>query len=249
MTNYKDKIEEKYKKILFIHGWGFTNQVWVDFVENNIPMCNCICIDLYKYIDNSNGDLTVAAKKIVNEHDDIDLVVSWSLGCFLGKEIERLRNNRSFKMIYVSYNPKFKKTKDWKNGFNENTINQLRIDLKNDIKKAFKNFYLLILGKYRTKKNLYKEIKKNLHPIMQINITSLLNALDILEKKDFLNCKFIGSKNLYIYGENDEISPPIIKEKIRYLGPDASVVIIPNSSHIPFLTNKECFLKIIKEFL
>ena len=93
MNNYKDIIKEKYRKILFIHGWGFTRQIWsenFDYTTSN----NCIFIDLYDHIESTQGNLKEAAKKIINEYGNFDLIISWSLGCLLAKEIESLANEK-----------------------------------------------------------------------------------------------------------------------------------------------------------
>ena len=76
MTNYRDKIREKYKKILFVHGWGFNHKIWEKFAKSFMPVENCIFLDLYSCFDASEGDLKQAASKVLRENKDIDLVIS-----------------------------------------------------------------------------------------------------------------------------------------------------------------------------
>mgnify|MGYP003682380823 CR=1 FL=1 len=82
----------------------------------------------------------------------------------------------------------------------------------------------------------------------KIDPNKLSMGLKIIEKSDYRN--LINNENvcnLYIYGENDSISPPEIKNFIKLLEPLSKIKVIQNSSHIPFLTNSEDFFKILKE--
>ena len=88
MINYKDKYKEKYKKILFIPGWGVTNEIWETFASELFYIDRCVFIDIYEEVKVLDGDINLIAKKVINEHKNIDLIISWSLGCFLAKEIE-----------------------------------------------------------------------------------------------------------------------------------------------------------------
>ena len=91
-NHYKDIISEKYKKILFIHGWGFTRQILKDNFDTAY-LGQALFIALYEHMIDTNGDLKTAAKNILRENEDIDLIISWSLGCFLAKEIEYIIQN------------------------------------------------------------------------------------------------------------------------------------------------------------
>jgi pimeloyl-[acyl-carrier protein] methyl ester esterase len=250
MINYKDKIGEKYKKILFIHGWGFNIKIWEDFVSSFMSEKNCTFIDLYKYIGDSKGNLKLAAKEVLDEHEDVDLIISWSLGCYLAKEIEILNKTNAIKLIYISYSPRFVISDTWSFGFEKNTIKKLRNDLKKDIIKTLKNFYLLILGDFKSKKNMYKKIISNIELMSAVDPKNLSDGLNIIEESDYKNfCKSKEVCNLYIYGDNDSISPFGIRKYIENWEPVSVIKVIPNSSHIPFLTNPDDFYKIVKEFI
>ena len=216
MTNYKDKYKEKYKKILFIPGWGVTNKIWEKFASEFFDLKSCIFIDIYDQVEEFDGNLYLIAKKLINEHKDIDLVISWSLGCFLAKEIESAYSSDIKKIIYIAYNPRFMRTTSWNFGFDKKAIDKLRDDLKKDQKKALKNFYLLILGAYKHKKNFYKEIIKNIHSMMQIDLVKLNMTLDLLENHICkISIKKKQNNNLYIYGEEDAITPANIANLLR----------------------------------
>lgn len=248
MINYKDKYKEKYKKILFIPGWGVTNEIWETFASELFYIDRCVFIDIYEEVKVLDGDINLIAKKVINEHKNIDLIISWSLGCFLAKEIESLSSSNVRKMIYIAYTPRFLKTPSWDFGFNKNAIDKLRYDLEKDQEKALKNFYLLILGSYKHKKIFYKEIIKNIKSMMKIDLEKLNMTLDLLENHI---CKTSFKKkqnnNLYIYGEEDAITSSDIANFIDENESFSNIVTIPKSSHAPFLTNKKEFKKILIE--
>jgi pimeloyl-[acyl-carrier protein] methyl ester esterase len=250
MIDYKDKTREEYKKILFIHGWGFTNDIWINFASKLFKYESCIFLNMYSYLESCEGDLEKAAKKVLDDHRDIDLIFSWSLGCYLAKEIEALVNLNSIKMIYISYSPRFMKSKKWIFGFEENQILKLKQDLFDDKKKAIKNFYLLILGDFKRKKIFYKEIFLYIDLVMKVNLKTLNIGLDIIRNSNYdqyFNDKTV--KNFYIYGDKDKIVSSDIKNFMKILEPTSVIKVLPDSSHIPFLTNPDDFLETIKEFI
>jgi pimeloyl-[acyl-carrier protein] methyl ester esterase len=250
MIYYKDKTREEYKKILFIHGWGFTNKIWINFASKLFKPENCIFLNMYSYIESCEGNLQKAAKKVLDDHEDIDLIFSWSLGCYLAKEIEVLVNLNTIKMIYISYSPRFIKSKKWSFGFEENQILKLKQDLLNNKKKAIKNFYLLILGDFKRKKIFYKEIFLYIDLVMKVNLKTLNIGLDIIKNSNYDQfCKDKAANHLYIYGDRDKIVSSDIKNFIKILEPNSVIKVLPNSSHIPFLTNSDDFLGVIKEFI
>ena len=250
MFDYRDKTQEKYKKVLFIHGWGFTSKIWVNIATRFFKPDNCVFLNLYSFIDSSEGNLKTAAQEVLKQHKDIDLIFSWSLGCFLAKEIEFLRRENPIKMVYISFTPRFMKTKVWNFGFHDNTINKLKADLSINKEKALKNFYLLMLGNFKSKKEVYKKIILNVDLVLAESLGSLNSGLDIIQKSNYDNF-FVEeqSLNLYIYGEGDSITPPEIKNTIKIFDSVSGIKVIPSSSHIPFLTNSDDFYKILKEFI
>tara|TARA_B100001057_G_scaffold390736_1_gene398771 strand:- start:3025 stop:3786 length:762 start_codon:yes stop_codon:yes gene_type:complete len=250
MIDYKDKIREKYKKILFVHGWGFNHEIWEDFAKSYMPLERCIFLNLYDYLEYSNGDMRQAAQKVLDDHPKIDLVISWSLGCYLAKEIEAASKERHIKMVYVSYTPKFTQSGNWEYGFEQKTIDELKENLDKDFTKALKNFYLLILGDFKSKKSMYKKIIAHLRLIKEIEIKNLYLGLKVIEKSDYKNfCKSKRVENLYIYGDKDLITSPSIKKFIKKLEPSSEINILSESSHIPFITNPENFFKVLKNHI
>ena len=250
MIDYKDKIGEKYKKILFIHGWGFSEEIWINFSSKIFKPENCIFLNVYTYLESCEGDLEEVAKKVLDDHKDVDLIFSWSLGCYVAKEIEALVNLNTIKMIYISYSPRFMKSEEWNFGFEEHQILKLKQDLRNDRKKAIKNFYLLILGDLKSKNFFYKEMFLYIDSVMKINLKTLNIGLDIIKNSNYNKfCKDKTVKNLYIYGDKDKIVSSDIKNFIKILEPISVIKVLPDSSHIPFLTNYEDFLEAMKEYI
>ena len=249
MNNYKDIIEEKYRKILLIHGWGFTRQIWAKNLHG-IREKNCISVNLYECIKNSKGDLKEAARKIISEYGDFDLIISWSLGCFLAKELELLMSMSLKKMVFISYNPKFLNDKSWLYGLEKTQVTKLKENLKINKELAIKNFYLLVLGDIEDKKKYYKVISKNTKEVLNIETSCLILGLEVLEKYKYKNFENNSNiKKIYIFGEKDLISSKEIAYFIKSNEPDSLVKIIKGSSHIPFVTNASQFNEILKGFL
>ena len=56
-------------------------------------------------------------------------------------------------------------------------------------------------------------------------------------------------KILYIYGDKDSIVSSDIKKFMKILEPFSVIKVLPDSSHIPFITNCDDFLEAIREFI
>ena len=108
-NHYKDIISEKYKKILFIHGWGFTRQILID---NFDTACSgqAIFIDLYEHMIDTNGDLKTAAQNILRENN-INSEIFLDSKKNLGKQLT-LANKRELPVAIIC----------GENEFNDKTI-------------------------------------------------------------------------------------------------------------------------------
>ena len=117
-------------------------------------------------------------------------------------------------------------------------------------KEFHRNFYLLILGDFKSKKSMYKKIIAHLRFIKESEIKNLYLGLKVIEKSDYKNfCKNKRVENLYIYGDKDLITSPSIKKFIKKLEPFSEINILSESSHIPFITNPENFFKVLKNYI
>ena len=116
-------------------------------LQNHICLLKIVFLNFYDYFEISGGDIQKSAVKVLNDYNNIDLIISWSLGCHLAKEIEILDKKNSIKKVYVSYSPKFMKTKVWKYGFEKSTIQELKSNLEK-IFKNFKKFLFIYIGRF-----------------------------------------------------------------------------------------------------
>ena len=55
--------------------------------------------------------------------------------------------------------------------------------------------------------------------------------------------------SVILYGDKDKIVSSDIKNFMKILEPTSVIKVLPDSSHIPFLTNPDDFLETIKEFI
>ena len=85
---------------------------------------------------------------------------------------------------------------------------------------------------------------------MKVNLKTLNIGLDIIKNSSYdKSCKDKTAKNLYIYGDKDSIVSSDIKKFMRILEPFSVIKVLPDSSHIPFITNCEDFLEAIRDFI
>ena len=153
-------------------------------------------------------------------------------------------------MVYISYLPKFVKSAEWKFGFDQSTIDELKINLNRNLVKTLKNFYLLIIGNLENKTFVYKEIIPYINTTNKIKQKQLMLALEILEKSNYINfCKDKNIENFYIYGDKDLITPPTVEKFIKTLEPKSKTIILSGASHIPFISNSKDFFMVLNKYI
>ncbi|MBH32103.1 MAG: hypothetical protein CMD90_00435 [Gammaproteobacteria bacterium] len=248
MSHYKDKAKKKYK-ILLIHGWGFHSSIWEAYLKGNFLDSEIVNLNLYDFRLESNNSFPEIAKIIVNSHKKFDLVLCWSLGCFLGREIDFIIGKEIKKIIFVSYLPRYIAEKNWEFGFQNEEILQLEKNIKVDFKKALKSFYLYSIN-HVNNKELAKYLFKNIKYFKEEDIKKLITTIEILKLGDYRKNPIKDEKKyLFIYGEEDRIAPCSVIKKIQSQHPLSSFATIKGAAHLPFVSHLREFSDIVNSFM
>ncbi len=248
MSHYKDKAKKKYK-ILLIHGWGFPPSIWETYLKGNFINSEIVNLNLYDFHLESSDSFHEIAKIVANSHKKFDLVLCWSLGCFLGREIDFIIGKEIKKIIFVSYLPKYIAEKNWKFGFQNEEILQLQEGIKKDFKKSLKNFYLYSINN-NSNKELVKYLFKNIEYFKEEDIKKLITTIKILKSGDYRKKSIKDEeKCLFIYGEEDPIAPYSVIKEIRNQHPSSSFATIRGAAHLPFVSHLKEFSDIVDIFM
>jgi len=221
------------KKILFIHGWGSSLNVFKEIISHLQDNYRCIAIDLPGFGKSIEGDegLTVSEyatllnEFLMEKNFKPDMIVGHSFG---GK-------------IAIEYT------------LNYNYDQKLLLCAPSIIKPTRKLSYHL-------KRLLYKSTKKidSLHKYIKDKVSSkdYKNASDIMKQTLVDACstyydtelKNINNRCFIYWGNKDETTPVNQAHKIHRTIDNSSLLII-EGTHFAFLENKYNFINTIEKFM
>ncbi|WP_297887495.1 alpha/beta fold hydrolase [Sulfurihydrogenibium sp.] len=122
-------------KKVFIHGWGFSKNVWKDYFY----LDDAQFIDLPFHGDSKTSEFTTLdsfAGYLSEKIDEPTTLIGWSIGATISV-LTALKNPHVKKLILIGFSPKFN---DEKLGSSPSSIKAFMINLKKDFEKTVKNF-------------------------------------------------------------------------------------------------------------
>ncbi|WP_456403111.1 alpha/beta fold hydrolase [Persephonella sp.] len=170
----------KIKKI-FIHGWGFSNKIWVDFFN----LENSVFLDLpyhgknkKEYQSNVFEEFSEELYELIEKSDTDVILIGWSIGASISV-ITSLKNPRRLKkMILIGFSPKFK---DSLTGSNPKFIKAFNISLRRNFEETVYQFRKSAVGK--PFENIPIPEKEGsirlLNEFIELDLRSSLNKIDI----------------------------------------------------------------------
>lgn len=202
-------------KRIFIHGWGFSKQVWKDYSYID----KAIFLDLPSHGEDKRRNISLYNfVKEVSEHiDEPTILIGWSLGATVSL-LASLENHNIKELILVGFSPKFS---DSRLGSDPKTVKAFMYNLKKDFKQTLENFRQTAVGEFGEDELPDEEgATKLLRDYINLDIT------DVLEN--------VKAKTFLVHGIHDKIVNPesaiYSHDKIK----DSEVILL-NSHHGPFL--------------
>lgn len=127
---------------IFIHGWGFSKNVWSDYFY----LDNAEFLDLPFH--GGNKDYTLTSIESFSEYISESInqpttLIGWSLGASVSV-LTALKNKNVKKLVLIGFSPKFE---DEKLGSPKASIKAFMINLKKDFEKTVKNFRISAVEK------------------------------------------------------------------------------------------------------
>lgn len=202
-------------KKVFIHGWGFSRQIWKD----------------YFYIDGSvflnlpyHGDDTRAftgleqfAGEVASMVDSPSVVVGWSLGATVSL-LASLKNPNIKKLVLIGFSPKFS---DSTLGSDPKAVKAFMYNLARDFHETVKVFRQTAVG------------TQSEDPMpRQEGATSLLKEFINLDITHLL--EHVRAKTFLVHGTHDKIVNPEAAIYSHRKIKDSEVILV-DSHHGPFL--------------
>ena len=238
--------------VVLLHGWGFDSKIMQPLARSLSHHYPVNCIDLPGY---GQSDLSSYSNLDAMAHRVNDLIlprsslIGWSLGWLVAARLAELYPHRIDKLIAIASTPYFLSDKNWP-GISAEIFSSFTVDFSVDPKSALQKFALLQINKLANQRVAYYKISSYLTKINYNKIEVLNSGLKILQTTDLrLSLKRLKLPMQFIFSNDDKLIPIKAAEYIAALAPQATINIVEDAGHIPFIWQPKITLKYILKYL
>lgn len=231
--------------LVFWHGWGMSPSVWDTLIgELRAVMPDDVRYDAmllpgYGASALPDGDPVDGwADAMMASVSEPVVLCGWSMGAILALQAAARHPDKVQRLVLFGATPAFAARKDWLCGMPRDTGQAFRQGVQSDPKTTMRRFVSL----FNRADRHGREIVRLLSQLEMPPVAVLDAGLDFLDNADFRALvPSIRQKTLLIHGENDPLMPP---DAVRWLEenlPDATLTLLPDVAHAPFLSEpKQC---------
>ena len=236
--------------LVLVHGWGWDASIWQTLVPELSKYYQLLMIDLpgagQNITELSAYTLDEIAQTIFSGLPNKATWLGWSLGGLLAWWIAIHYPKKITQLITVASSPCFLQDENWP-GIKKNTLTTFSESLLKNREACLTEFLTLQLRGHPNKETLFSLLKNNMLTANQSGTKALLGGLQLLCETDLRSqLNQIQCPSLHIFGSHDTIVPVTVTEFLQPLVPAGKCEIIKRAGHIPFLSQQQDFLNLLK---
>ncbi len=239
--------------MVLLHGWGLNSACWQSIVPLLSQSFRLHMIDLPGFglsheqfaRSGSLEDISAALLEVVPSRA---IWLGWSLGGLCATHFSLNYPDRVAALVTVASSPKFLATSNW-SGIADKVLETFKLQLQQDLAKTVSRFLAIqAMGSDSAKQDI-KLLKQYLAFRPQPHAEALSNGLALLSSGDLRTALPQLQVPVYrLYGRLDSLVPRAAIEQINELLSDSPHIIFQSSSHAPFISEPELFVKEIHKF-
>lgn len=239
--------------LAFWHGWGISPEVFTPFItelKKELPdhiRFQPMPLPGYDGTSLPEGNPCEVWVDVMMENVTEPVILcGWSMGAILALSAALRYPEKIGKLILFGATPCFAERPDWKNAVSFLTGHQFRTDVENDMHRTLRHFVSLFNHQDKNARNIVRQLLA----LPTSPLPVLEAGLDYLAKMDLRSrIADIHQKTLLIHGAYDPLMPVEAARWLEKTMPDASLHILPDVAHAPFLSQPaECATR-VKQFL
>lgn len=241
--------------LVLIHGWGSCSAIWTPLLE---VLQQRFCLHLVDIDDWSFGaeGIGQASKRNqwVNQLEyqlpGSAIWCGWSLGGSLAACYAAQHPGRVRALIGICSTPLFVATKEWSCGMQPEVFDSFRSGLRDDVEKTLQRFTMLVTrGSPNERADLkqYRQLSGDCPSQTVSELAAGLDLLGSLDNRDLL--QGLRMPVLQLFAENDALVSLVTAERVKQLSGHLEIQVVEGASHIPWLSQREQFLKRLMRFL
>ena len=174
------------------------------------------------------------------------VLCGWSMGAILALQAAARYPDKVERLVLFGGTPCFAEKADWAFGMPRDTGDTFRQGVRSDPKTTMRRFVSLFNRADRHGREIVRRLSR-----LEIPPVAVLDAgLDFLDHADFrMLVPSIRQKTLLIHGENDPLMPPDAARWLEKNLPDASLALLPDVAHAPFLSEPQRCAALMTAFM
>ncbi len=237
--------------LVLLHGWGLHGGVFAPLVAELAGRFRLIVPDLpgfgrsaWFHACRTLADFQHAVAAIAPR----DAVwIGWSLGALIA--LGAARAGLTGRLVLTGATPCFVQRDGWMHGMPRAALEALGLDLETDFRATLLRFLSLNVGDGPQARVVLRELRARIFDHGEPDAASLRTGLGILGDTDLrAMLGKVAASALVIHGARDRLVHPLAARALASALPDATLMVLPDAAHAPFLSHPREFAKAIAEF-
>lgn len=241
------------KKLVFWHGWGMSPEVWTGLIaelRNVLPddmVCEAVPMPGYAGTSLPQGDILSSwMDDLLENVTEPVILCGWSMGAILALSAAYRYPEKIERLILFGATPCFAQRQDWPHGMPHESGQEFRNGVISDSQTTLRRFVSLFNRQDKNARAIVRQLSKLDIPPVPV----LLAGLDFLDTADFRSIiPQIRQKTLLVHGAHDPLMPLEAAGWLAENLPDASLTVLPDAAHAPFLSEPAQCAGLIGTFL
>jgi len=225
--------------VVFFHGWGFDQQIWMPLIADLSMSYRIFLVDLPGFGFTPIMDWDAFKAQLLGELPQHFAVVGWSLGGLYAQRLAFEEAKRVSALMSIASSPRFIEDPTWP-AVSKKVFTQFYDNLSQDIEGTLKDFLSLQLNKNQISLHLGKIPS-------QAGLEAGLKVLDEWDLRDQL--KNFTNPACFLFGRLDPITPARLMNTMKMVYPHFNYVLFKRSAHMPFLSHKDLFIDELRRFI
>ena len=246
--------QQQNTKLVFLHGWGQSEQAW--FQQTDYFAEQSLTINLPGHGAHSDVPANQWVEYMVNELEAIEagkiILVGWSLGGQLAIAAEGVLRDkkRILGLVLVSTTPCFRQKPDWDFGCSVDVWNAFQSSAETQEPKLMQRFFQTMLHGdtlTRSKRNhLAKNAVDRRNPPSRAGLNAGLQLLSDWDLRP--DIQHISIPTLILHGEQDVIVPVDAGHFLATNISSSTSHVFQDCGHAPFLTHHAAFNDLLEQW-
>ncbi len=252
-NTYRSTSHSPKGELVLLHGWGLHSIVWDDIMPGLLAHFQVTVIDLpgmgQSPLPNDDYTLDFLVGQVAGVMPENAHVLGWSLGGLVALRLALTHPARVRSVITTGTSPRFTSAPDWPAAMAPEVLEKFSEVLREDENGTLIRFLALNCKGSPTLRDDVRKLKDILYFCGLPAGRALRGGLDMLRDTDLRQTLHqIGVPLMMIFGENDHLVPAAVQADIAALHPGATLAMLKDLAHVPFVSAPDLFLQPVLDF-